>query len=343
VTQRHGADVYDAAGKALPWLDFSTTVVELERPKGWQKAAQGRLDALTRYPVPYARGLEGELTRRLKLKAGSVLVSNGSSEALDWLAREAAGHTVCLPQPCFGEYEPKLKRAGARLRKLPLTVPCELEPAFWLKGLKAGDQLWLANPSSPLGWNLDVQILPVWRQARRQGVLLVLDEALRVQALEKQADMAGKPGVVVLRSLGKGLGLPGLRLGYAAGAPATMKKLKAWMDPWAVNGLAQAMGAWVFDEEKRGAGKRRDELDRRREDLFRQLAPLAGKIKVILSDVGFILVESARPAAAMAAALQAKGLLVRDCSSFGLKRTLRLNPRGPADNARLAKALKGLL
>ena len=68
-------------------------------------------------------------------------------------------------------------------------------------------------------------------------VLLVLDEAIRAQALKDPGELGlraalKRPGMLVVRSLSKGLGLPGLRLGYVAGHPLEIAKLGRFVDPW---------------------------------------------------------------------------------------------------------------
>jgi histidinol-phosphate/aromatic aminotransferase/cobyric acid decarboxylase-like protein len=65
------------------------------------------------------------------------------------------------------------------------------------------------------------------------------------------------------------------------------------------------------------------------------------------SDTGFFLLDlpaQGPDAQAAEAALEAQGLLVRPCHTFGKwgRRMLRLNPRRAADNARLARALERL-
>ena len=353
LAQAHGADVYDPQGAALGGSDFSSTVVSLGPPRGWKGRATAALDALTRYPQPHGRGLDAFLERALGLPAGSVLVSNGASEALEWCARLAAGRRARLLAPCFGEYRAKLERSGAMVDEFWWDACSGLDPEALARGLGRGDQLWLANPSNPFG-----RVLPPLELARleglclRRGVLLVLDEALMAQRLDSQADPLGFPGqkdnpcLVVVRSLGKGLGLPGLRLGYLAAEPGLAGRLRRFQDPWSVNALAQQLGAWAFEEEGRAAEGRRRLLQTRARDLHRRLSSCPNLEAAAPTATGYFCVDLGAPkASGVSGRLAALGLFVRDCSSFGLwgRSWLRLNPRSAPENRALARALPRVL
>jgi threonine-phosphate decarboxylase len=349
----HGADVYDSAGSALAGSDFSSTVVSLGPPRGWKRRAAAALEGLTRYPQPHGRGLDAFLERSLGLPAGSVLVSNGASEALEWCARLAAGRRARLLAPCFGEYRAKLGRSGASVDEWWWDGSPGLDAEALMRGLGRGDQVWLANPSNPFGRVLPVpELAGLEKLCRRRGVLLVLDEALMAQRLDSQAEPGGFPGrkdnpsLVVVRSLGKGLGLPGLRLGYLAAEPGLAGRLKRFQDPWSVNALAQGMGAWAFGEELRSAEGRRRLLQARARDLFRRLSSCPDLEAAAPVATGYFCVDLGAPrASGVSGRLAALGLFVRDCSSFGLwgRSWLRLNPRSAPENQALARAFPRVL
>lgn len=61
----------------------------------------------------------------------------------------------------------------------------------------------------------------------------------------------------MLRSFGKFFGLAGLRLGFAIGDAATVKRLRACLGPWAVSGPALHVGAVVLEDEEWISGMRR--------------------------------------------------------------------------------------
>ena len=112
--------------------------------------------------------------------------------------------------------------------------------------------------------------------------------------------------------------------------------------------LAQAAGAWLFDQERKQAASRRATLSAWKKDLLQRLASLPPScLRPRESDTGFFLArllsrfdESRKLAAAMAK----RGILLRSCASYGGWGSgyIRLNPRAPKDNAALLAALRKL-
>jgi histidinol-phosphate/aromatic aminotransferase/cobyric acid decarboxylase-like protein len=151
----------------------------------------------------------------------------------------------------------------------------------------------------------------------------------------------GDAGSLVVGSLTKLLACPGLRLGYVLAPTAGQLELVARRQPaWSVNGLAAAalpdllatvdLTAWSAQiTESRAA----------------LVDLLAGHGLVARpSDAPWVLVDlSDRTAASLRAELAVHGVLVRDCSSFGMPHTVRIAVPAPADRGRLARALGQVL
>ena len=349
----HGADVYDRAGKPRKVLDFSSTVLSQDPPRAWKTKARQALNRLQQYPQPRSSGLAAAIEAKLRLPEGSVLVANGSSEALEWLARAAAGQSVLLEGPFFGEYLPMLQAAGAkpgRVQSVQAPLRPDLQTLLEKKPWKAG-WAWVADPANPSGICLEPErLLELVKKARRTKVRLVLDEALDAQSLEPRLDLAAlaasQEGLFVVRSLSKGLGLPGLRLGYVVAHPKEIGRLLPFTRPWSVSSLAQAMGLWAFQEEARLGPSRRRELARRKQDLLFRLRQV--NLSPESSDTGYLLLSLPKKGPngiAVAARLETLGYLIRPCHTYGPwgRRVIRLNPRTGPENARLVQALALIL
>lgn len=346
----HGADVYDIGGRCVAGVDFSSTVPSLPPPRGWRGRIVGILGALERYPQPYARGLDLTLEAALGLERGSVLPAAGASGALEWCARLAHGSKVRLIAPCFSGYRAKLERAGARFEELWWTGQSEPRPAEWLRGLEPGDQLWVANPGNPLGCIVaDETLSELALLCRDARIVLVVDEALLAQRLDASAGalaldaFRNNPFAAVIRSLGKGIGLPGLRLGYLAAAPDLCARLAPFRDPWELSSLAVELGGWAFEAEAASRERRRRELKRRSENLR---AALKGLGTPHPQGTGYFCLElGSAVAGTVAAHLGARGMWIRDCSTYGNwgRTFVRLNPRRSQENRRLSLELAGIL
>jgi cobalamin biosynthetic protein CobC len=76
------------------------------------------------------------------------------------------------------------------------------------------------------------------------GGLLVIDESFADPTPgDSLIALAGRPGVIVLKSFGKFWGLAGLRLGFAFGDPALIAGLAQALGPWPVSGPGLAVAA----------------------------------------------------------------------------------------------------
>jgi cobalamin biosynthetic protein CobC len=79
---------------------------------------------------------------------------------------------------------------------------------------------------------------------------LVVDEAFADVAPDSSvAPLVGRPDLLVVRSVGKFFGLPGMRLGFALAAEPLAAALRGAMGPWAVSGPAAAVGAVALADD----------------------------------------------------------------------------------------------
>jgi histidinol-phosphate/aromatic aminotransferase/cobyric acid decarboxylase-like protein len=180
---------------------------------------------------------------------------------------------------------------------------------------------WRSNPHNPTG-----RLAPPGERAD------VWDEAFWPLATGSWTRGDARQGAVVLGSLTKVLACPGLRAGYVLSADEDLIALLRRRQPrWAVNGLvcealpellaAADLPAWCAEIRRL-----RGELE--------ELLGEAG-LRPQPSDANWVLVH----APGLRARLGARGVLVRDCASFGMPGTVRIAVPGDRARARLAGAL----
>jgi histidinol-phosphate/aromatic aminotransferase/cobyric acid decarboxylase-like protein len=226
--------------------------------------------------------------------ASRVVLTNGGSEAIAIVATELGPGWV--DEPDFSLYR----------RHLPAVV--------------AGAPRWRSNPRNPTG-----------RLAATHETAAVWDEAF--YPLAAGAWTRGDPGAVVVGSLTKMFGCPGLRLGYVLAPDARLaERIRRRQPRWAVNGIAAALVPELLE----------------RADLPAWAAGIAGlrtQLVAVLqahglharpSDAPFVLVDGA---AELRDRLAPLGVVVRDCTSFGLAGCVRIAVPGPDGLARLDRAL----
>jgi histidinol-phosphate aminotransferase len=322
-------------------LDFSVSVNPAGPPPGLAEAVS-RCD-IAHYPDSESGRLKKALSRKLEIAPENLIVGSGSTELirLAALAYFGEGDRVMVMKPTYGEYEIAAQIAGAEVDKLKLREEDDFRLSLFdlAEALQmyppAG--LFLCNPNNPTGQYLSrkeiervLQMLP--------NSLLVVDEAY-VSFVEdpwNSADLISHPNLLVIRSMTKDYGLAGLRLGYALANEEIIGALNKIKPPWNVSAAAQAAGIYALKAEGYPEVCRKGLL-RSREYLTENLHQMG--FKVLPSEANFCLVK-AGDASGLRQALLERGILVRDCTSFGLPAYIRLCLRPLNECRKLVKALR---
>ncbi len=241
--------------------------------------------------------------------------------------------------PAFGEYAAGASAAGGAVS----WVTAREEDAFrWDLDqgvetiVREGPALvFVGSPNNPTGGSLSQADAQRIAEACR-GILIV-DEAYRAFA-ERPLDpspLLEMDHVVLLRSMTKDYALAGLRLGYLVAAADVVERVRRLQPAWSVNAMAQAAGLAALRDEGYLA-RARQEVRRAKAFLMRQLESLG--LAPLPSDANFVLVKVGH-AREVRLRLLKRGLLVRDCASFGLPEHVRIAVRRTADCRRLVAAL----
>ncbi len=322
-------------------LDFSVCTNPYGPPPG--TAAAVRRAAIGRYPDSAAGALRQLLAGRLHLDSACITFGSGSTELIRLVAAAyvSPGDTVLVPRITYAEYALAATLAGARIEFQALDPARDFRldvTEFNAAIARLRPRLiFVCNPNNPTGQYLSRDaILQVLAAAPRS--LVVLDEAYASFADDRwdSTDLVGRANLVILRSMTKDYALAGLRLGYALAAAPVSAVLDRIKPPWNVNAAAQAAGICAVqcaDYLETCVRKVRANRQFLTAGLARlRLAPLP-------TQANFFLVRVGVDAAPLRAALLRRGILVRDCASFGLPGYLRLAARSRPDCRRLLAAL----
>ncbi|MGN8087338.1 threonine-phosphate decarboxylase CobD [Ralstonia sp. 22086] len=213
------------------WLDLSTGI----NPHGYPIPPIPP-DAWLR--LPEDDGLEAQAAAHYGvIDARAVLAVAGSQAAIRTLPTLLPRGRAGIAQIGYSEYAPAFARAGHDVVPLP-------EAAF-LGDLPSDlRHLVVVNPNNPTARVLPAETLRDWHtRLHARGGSLIVDEAF-IEAFNDGptlAPLAGVPGLVVLRSIGKFYGLAGARIGFALAAPELVSALREALGHWTVNGPARAV------------------------------------------------------------------------------------------------------
>jgi histidinol-phosphate/aromatic aminotransferase/cobyric acid decarboxylase-like protein len=194
------------------------------------------------------------------------------------------------------------------------------EPEFSLHPRGDGP-LWRSNPHSPTGL-----------LAKANERAAVWDEAFYPLATGQWS--RGDEGAIVVGSLTKLLACPGLRVGYVLADAELISSCRERQPEWSLNGLAaDALPDLLAPLD----------LVRECAEVHHLREQLRGVLKshglvALPSDANWLLVQQR----GLREALAPKGIVVRDCTSFGMIGTARIAVPNEAGIARLDEALGAL-
>jgi histidinol-phosphate aminotransferase len=310
------------------------------------------LDALLyRYPDGGSGALTEAIGAAHGLDPARIVCGAGSDELLQLLTRGYAGpgDEVLFTAHGFLVYPIAARAVGAT----PVVAP-EHELTADIDALLARITprtriVFLANPNNPTGTYVSAAELKRLRAGLPAGVLLVIDAAYAefVTAADYSAGVelvdAGE-NVVMTRTFSKIYGLAGLRLGWAYCPASVADVLHRIRGPFNVASPAQVAGVEAVRDQAHVARAREHNTRwlARLPDMLRQRG-----LKVTPSVANFVLVhfpdDPKRNAKAAEAFLNARGIIVRNVTNYGLPHCLRITIGLDHEMEAVADALEELM
>ena len=282
------------------------------------------------------------------VKQDYILVGNGAAELIKVLSEQMLGK-VGVVRPTFEEYPNRMK--PEQVVVFEAKAPSFSYTADDLMTYFADKNIWslvLINPDNPSGNYIsyaDCLRLADWCQAR--DIMLILDESfidfstehptfLNNLILEKYDHL------VVIKSISKSFGVPGLRLGILATSNAAlMTNLRRAVSIWNINSFAEFFLQILGKYEK----SYQEAMNTFRAERNRFVSALAdiSYLRVIPSEANYVLCEVLAPHTPRELAirlLKDHNILIKDCSVKCHAPYIRLAIRDTKDNNQLIHALK---
>jgi len=315
----------------------------------WSSTAESFRRPLNRYPEIRPRALGELLARYFDCDARQLLVTRGSSEAIDLLVRafcREGRDNIVTTAPTFSMYGHYAAVQGAEHRAV--LTPEENGFALDIDALlDACDErtrlIFLCSPNNPTGAVLPRPALVELLERRGDRSAIVVDEAYIEFSDERSSVelLSRYRNLVVLRTLSKALAYAGARCGAVMGPVEVVRILNAIQAPYAmstpvVECVEDALDNACLDEAHKSIGAIREE----RERLIAELIEFDVVEAVWPSAANFFLIRVADSDAVMRRCRDAN-ILLRD---FGgsLTGCIRITVGSQAENDRLLRCFQKL-
>lgn len=318
-----------ASGSSESVVDMSTCVDAFGLFEPVVRALQRVEAAATyrNYPDPDSRLARGRLAEFAGVDPERIDVAPGAAELIWTLTRTVLrpGDAALVWKPCFSEFEHAAAAAHVHVFEHWFgagSVDAEVARFFGAVAERRPKLAYLCAPTCPRGEWIPAALL-CEGISREPNTTFVVDQSyLGVSGHAAELGVRFPKNAVLLRSVTKELGLPGVRVGYAIVDAALRSELRAQRPFWAVGAHAQAV-LEVYVECLQPLASRRAQLLASARSLAHGLELLGSRPK--LRDTHYFTVETgASVAAEVSARLFEHDVLVRDCTSFGLPRELRV-------------------
>lgn len=185
----------------------------------------------------------------------TVIVGNGSTELISWLNTLFVQDDVLVPVPSFGRWTDEPKGLGRNVHFVHYSdannqclTADEYVQAVKRSGVKNAV---LCNPNNPTGSIMQRdEVIQIMQELSYLDTLIIDESFIDFSMPEPPTvkDVVAQfPNAWVLKSLGKNLGLHGLRMGYAISHPDNINQLKKHVPFWNVNGITELLLKLVID------------------------------------------------------------------------------------------------
>ena len=305
------------------------------------------------YPSSTPLMSQQNLAAVLHVSPEKLIIGNGATELIV-LINTTLIDRIAVPIPTFGEYIEKLRdQRDAELYPLDVDQRYELRlPEYlqWVHQRNLRSAL-IINPGNPTAQFIALDDMIDFMNAASDLELVIVDESF--------IDFAGDPvpslmpvaeqfsNLLIVRSMSKHCGVPGLRLGYCySGNLYLLNRLRRFIPTWNLNTLAEYFLS-LLPQTDAAYHEARRRLIAEVRWLYGALKTIRG-IEVYPTGANFVLfrVNAGMTATELQSRLlEEHHMYVRDCSNkVGMDdRHIRVASQGRENDARLVEALRTLV
>lgn len=284
------------------------------------------------------------------IKQEYIAVGNGAAELIKVVMEQLTG-SIGIIRPTFEEYPNRLTNKNIIIYEA--TTPnfaYNAEDLIAYFGDKNIQSLILINPDNPTGNYIpyaDCLRLANW--CEKNQITFILDESFIDFSTEHPTFFNNEllethPHLIVIKSISKSYGVPGIRLGLLATSNLElMKHVRNNVSIWNINSFGEFF-LQIYSKYESAYKKAMDKFRVERNRFVTDLNTIRF-IRVIPSEANYILCEVKHPYKAEDLAqllLNKHNILIKDCSKKCNGQYIRLAVRDTKDNTTLVEALRSL-
>lgn len=319
-----------------------------------REAVDGHFAGLNRYPdrefeelrehlVTYLHGVNDRAGVTVGLSPDMIWAANGSNEVLSHIVQAfgGPGRTVLGFTPSYSMHPLITTGTGATwqssARKDDFTLDAETVGAE--VAAADPDIVFLCTPNNPTGTSIGLDVIEA-AYDNCSGIVIV-DEAYAEFSRPAQASamtlLAGRPRLVVSRTMSKAFACAGLRLGYAIAAPELIDVLRLVRLPYHLSEITQVLACTALEH----ADVLLENVDRlidSRDWISEHLSSVG--LTVYPSDSNFVLFGNISSPHELWQKLLDRGILIRD---IGITNHARVNAGTEEETAAFLTAIDEIL
>ena len=313
----------------------------------WRMPDDDTERGLNFYPPPRPFALRERLAKHYGVSEKKVLVTRGSTEAIDLLVRgfcTAGKDQLLICPPTFDMYRLYAGIQNTEVLEVPLVKAkgFALDPKSILDRVTQRTKIiFLCSPNNPTGQSIGHEEVEYICEAVKEKTLVVLDEAYQefsdkpdFRILEERYE-----NVLILRTLSKFVSLAGARCGVLIAKPELIDFLSSVLPPYtfptpSIELVLKAMSKHSLRVSEERVAILRSERKRVRKALM----DVDGVQTVWPSDANFIFIETSDAGAFQKAARQANILVRTFPDQPALRNCIRITIGEPKDNDLLLRA-----
>lgn len=227
-----------------------------------------------------------------------IVVGNGAAELISSFCSMVTGKTA-IPYPTFNEYPARF--CNSETVEIPVnrdTFEYTVEDILKVVDAEKANNVLLINPDNPTGHFLKKEdLFKLLDELKERNVQLIFDESfidfaekdIRYTLIDEEI-IAKYPNLVIIKSISKSYGVPGLRLGILVNQDAALiDKVCKNNSIWNINSFGEYF-LQIFDKYKSSYKEACDKLADERIRFANELSKISG-IKVFPSQANYLLCE----------------------------------------------------